>query len=379
MPTTTTGTAQSAGTARHRHDQRLDRLRGQMRAEGVDLLLLGPSADLFYLTGFDAHLSERLNLFIVPAEGTPSLVVPALEAPLVGDARSLADVHTWSDHEDPCALAAGIVGSVDSKEVAVGNQLWSAFLLRLRQHLPNGAWREAAPLIRSLRMVKDEAEIALMAEVSRLTDQAWEEFIDGPPLAGLTEQEALKRLTDLTARRGISNIWGICASGPNAASPHHATGTRGIRKGDAVIFDWGGQREGYQSDVTRTVIVGEPDEDFTTVYDIVLRANQATLDAVRPGLPLQELDRTARRLIADAGYGEAFIHRVGHGLGLEVHEEPYLVEGNTLPLEAGMVFSDEPGIYLEGRFGVRIEDTVVCTSEGGMRLNHATRQLTVLG
>lgn len=372
-------TAQSSGMALDRAGQRIDRLRERLRAEGVDLLILGPSADLFYLTGFDAHLSERLNLLVVPAESRASLVVPALEAPLIGDARSLAEVHTWADHEDPYALAARVIGAVDGKRVAVGNQLWSAFLLRLQQHLPNGAWREAAPVMRSLRMVKDDVEIALMAEVSRLTDEAWEEFITGSPLTGLTEQEALARLTDLTAKRGISKIWGICASGPNAASPHHATGTREIRKGDAVLFDWGGQRDGYQSDVTRTVFVGEPDEEFRTVYDIVLRANQATLDAVRPGVPLQELDRAARTLISDAGYGESFIHRVGHGLGLEIHEEPYLVEGNTLALEAGMVFSDEPGIYLEGRFGIRIEDTVVCTSEGGMRLNHATRQLTSMG
>lgn len=371
-----TTTAQPTGTVQHRHQQRLERLQERLRAEGVDLLLVGPSADLLYLTGFDAHRSERLNLLIVPVSGRPSLVVPALEAPLIGHTRSLVDVHTWSDHEDPGALAGTVIGSVNGKHVAVGNQLWSAFLLRLQQHLPGGAWREAAPLMRPLRMVKDEVEIALMAEVSRLTDEAWEEFISGPPLSGLSEQQALKRLTDLTAKRGISKIWGICASGPNAASPHHPTGTRTIQEGDAVIFDWGGERQAYQSDVTRTVFVGEPDDDFSTAYDIVLRANQATLDAVRPGLPLQELDRTARRLISDAGYGDAFIHRVGHGLGLEVHEEPYLVEGNELPLEAGMVFSDEPGVYLDGRFGVRIEDTVVCTSEGGKRLNHATRTLT---
>jgi len=356
----------------------MDRLRDHMQADGIDLLLVGPSADLFYLTGFDAHLSERLNLLVVPATGTSSLVVPALESSLVGDARSLVDVHTWADHEDPYTLAASIIGGVEGDVVAVGNQLWSAFLLRLQHHLPGAAWQEAAPLMRALRMIKDEFEIALMAEVSHLTDEAWEEFIDGPPLTGLTELQALKRLTDLTEKRGISKIWGLCASGPNAASPHHATGTREIGAGDAVIFDWGGQREGYQSDVTRTVFVGEPDDEFRTAYDVVLRANQATLDAVRPGLSLQELDRTARSLITDAGYGDAFIHRVGHGLGLEVHEEPYLVEGNALPLKAGMVFSDEPGIYLEGRFGIRIEDTVVCTTDGGMRLNHATRELTIL-
>jgi len=145
-----------------------------------------------------------------------------------------------------------------------------------------------------------------------------------------------------------------------------------------VIFDWGGKLNGYNSDVTRTVHVGPPSEEFRKVYQIVREANQATLDAVKPGVPLQELDRTARKLITDAGYGEAFLHRVGHGLGLEVHEEPYLVEGNDLPLEVGMTFSDEPGIYLEGKFGVRIEDTVVCTEDGGVRLNHATRDLVFM-
>lgn len=364
--------------SRQHHEQRLDRLRERLRTDGIDVAVLGPSADLFYLTGFDAHLSERLNLLIVPADGPPSLVVPALEAPLIGDARSLADVHTWSDHEDPMALAACVIGDVGGERIAVGNQLWSGFLLRLQRTLPKVEWLEATPLLGPLRMVKDAAEIALLAEVSRLTDEAWEEFIEGPPLSGLTEREALQRLTDLTGMRSISKLWGICASGPNAASPHHATGTRTIGKGDAVIFDWGGQLGGYQSDVTRTVFVGEPDQVFRSVYDIVLRANQATLDAVRPGLPLQELDRTARKVIGEAGFGDAFIHRVGHGLGLEVHEEPYLVEGNTLPLQAGMVFSDEPGIYLEGRFGVRIEDTVVCTGEGGKRLNHATRELVMM-
>jgi Xaa-Pro aminopeptidase len=214
-----------------------------------------------------------------------------------------------------------------------------------------------------------------MAEVSRRTDEAWEAFIEGPGLSGLTEREALRRLTELTEERGLHVGWGICASGPHAASPHHHTGERVIQEGDAVIFDWGGTLNGYNSDVTRTVHIGPPSEEFRRVYEVVLAANQATFEAVRPGVPLQHLDRVARGLITDAGYGEAFLHRVGHGLGLEVHEEPYLVEGNELPLAAGMTFSDEPGIYLEGRFGVRIEDTVVCTEEGAMRLNHATRDL----
>lgn len=374
-----TMSAEKETTTTERYRDRLERIRLQMRHDRVDSLVLGPSADLRYLTGFDAHLSERLNLLVVPASGEPSLMVPSLEASLVGEARDLVELRTWVDHEDPVGLAAMAIGDVAGKRVAVGNQLWSAFLLRLQQRLPDGEWIEAAPLLRPLRMIKDETEIALMAEASRRTDEAWEAFIAGPPLSGLTERAALRRLTDLTAGRGLSKIWGLCASGPNAASPHHATGDRTIQSGDAVVFDWGGDLDGYQSDVTRTVHVGPPTDEFARVYDIVLRANAATLDAVRPGVALQDLDRTARRLIAAEGYGDAFLHRVGHGLGLELHEEPYLVEGNDLPLAAGMVFSDEPGIYLEGRFGVRTEDTVVCTEGGGRRLNHATRELTTLG
>jgi Xaa-Pro aminopeptidase len=183
----------------------------------------------------------------------------------------------------------------------------------------------------------------------------------------------------MTKARGVGETWGLCASGPNAASPHHQTGQRVIQTGDSVIFDWGGTIDGYFSDVTRTVHVGEPSEEFRRVYDIVRRANQVTLDAVRPGVPCEGLDKAARDLITAEGFGPAFIHRVGHGLGLEVHEEPYLVAGNGLPLAPGMVFSDEPGVYLEGRFGVRIEDTVVCTETGGERLNEATRDLIVMG
>jgi len=361
------------------HADRIARLQKELHAKKVDVMILGPSADLFYLTGFDAHLSERLNLLVVPSTGRPTLIVPVLESPLIGESRKLAITRSWADHEDAFSLAASVIGDVHGKRIAVGNQLWSTFLLRIREKLGNATWIEAGPVMRGLRMVKDDAEIALMTEVSRLTDEAWEEFIEGPPISGLSERDALKRLTELTAKRGITSIWGICASGPHAASPHHATGGRLIAEGDAVIFDWGGKLEGYQSDVTRTVFIGHPSEEFRTVYDIVLRANQATLEAVRPGVPLEGLDRAARKLIVDAGYGEAFIHRVGHGLGLEVHEEPYLVEGNDLPLAAGMVFSDEPGIYLEGKFGVRIEDTVLCRPDGGVRLNNATRDLTMMG
>lgn len=359
------------------YESRLHRVQQAMNEQGFSWLFLGPSADLVYLTGFDAHVSERLNLLMLPASGDPSLVVPRLEAPNVGDAASLVELLSWEDQESPIDQVTSVISGTPDR-IAVGNHLYSAFLLRLQDAISAGTWVEASPLMRTLRMAKDEIEIELLDIAGRNNDVAWENFLKAGPLSGLTERQALDRLLHLTMEQGTSSCWGICASGPNAASPHHGTGDRVIQSGDSVIFDWGGPVGGYYSDVTRTVHVGEPDDEFRKVYDIVLQANQATLDAVKPGVACQELDRVARKVITEAGYGEAFLHRVGHGLGLEVHEEPYLVEGNDLPLAEGFVFSDEPGVYLEGRFGVRIEDAVVCTADGGRRLNESTRELVVM-
>ncbi|HWV23344.1 MAG TPA: Xaa-Pro peptidase family protein [Thermomicrobiales bacterium] len=357
---------------------RLSKAQDALRKADIAALLLGPSADLTYLTGFDAHGSERLNLLIVPAEGEISLVVPTLEAPLVGEAADLLTLHTWADHDVPAGIAADVIGDASGKTLAVGNRLWSAFLLRLQKSVPGATWVEGDPVMRDRRMLKESIEIEFLAEAARLTDLAWEAFIKSGPISGLTELQALQRLVDISGEQGLADVHGICGSGPNSASPHHGGGDRVIEVGDSVVFDWGGIINGYHSDVTRTVHVGEPSDEYRKVYDIVKRANRAAYEVVKPGVPLQEIDRAARKVIADEGYGEAFLHRVGHGLGMEVHEEPYLVEGNALPLAPGMVFSDEPGIYLAGRFGVRIEDTVVCTDEGGRYLNDATRDLVVM-
>jgi Xaa-Pro aminopeptidase len=356
------------------YQARLTRVLAEMAKQGVDTLIVGPSADLIYLTGFDAHVSERLNLLIIRQSGSLDFVAPFFEVPVLGEhAGDLVTLHTWNDGEDPIALAAS---KIEGK-VAVGSWLASAFLIRL-QHATSGDWIEAGPILKELRMIKDEYEIeALQAAASR-TDAAWEEFIVTASITGLTEVEARQILLDLTARHGVFDPHGICASGPNAASPHHHTGDRKIQPGDAVIFDWGGTVDGYYSDVTRTVHVGEPGEEFIRCYDIVRRANQAALEAMVPGVPLESIDAAARDLITKEGYGEAFLHRVGHGLGLEIHEDPYLVRGSGIALEPGMVFSDEPGIYLEGKFGIRIEDSVLATPEGGVRLNEGTRDLIVM-
>ncbi|HEV2108039.1 MAG TPA: Xaa-Pro peptidase family protein, partial [Thermomicrobiales bacterium] len=345
--------------------------------QGQDLLLVGPSSDFFYLTGHHAHASERMTLLVVPRDGKPLAVVPQFEATLMADRREIVDPHAWPETREPADLVVEMIGDMAGKSIAVGQQLWATFLIRLQDALPGVHWVDATPVLRELRMIKDQREIELLHEAGRRTDDAWHAFVR-EPLSGKTERAALKRLTELTEERGLKVEWGICASGPNSASPHHQSSERVIQVGDAVVFDWGGTLEGYNSDVTRTVHVGEPSDEFRRVYEIVGRANQVTLDAIRPGVPCQELDRVARDLISAEGYGEAFLHRVGHGLGLDVHEEPYLVGGNTLPLAEGMVFSDEPGIYLEGRFGVRTEDAVVCGADGGKRLNEATRELLIL-
>ena len=356
---------------------RLRRAQAELARQGLDWLLVGISADFRYLTGHAGHLSERLTLLTLPREGRPAVVVPRLESFGFASKRDLVDLLIWEETEAPTDLVARRIGEAAGKTLAVGDQLYSVFLLRMQAAMPAATWVSANSVMRPLRVRKDAHELAIMRDVAHRTDDAWHEFVQGS-IAGLTERQVMERLAGLTKARGVEEVWGICASGPNAASPHHHTGDRVIQPGDSVIFDWGGTLEGYFSDVTRTVHIGEPGEEFRRVYEIVGRANQAALDAVRPGVTCEAIDKAARDLIAAEGYGKAFIHRVGHGLGLEVHEEPYLVAGNRLPLEAGMVFSDEPGIYLEGRFGVRIEDAVVCTETGGERLNEATRELLVL-
>lgn len=373
-----TATETGHGTDLTVYRDRLGRAQAELGRQGVDYLMVGISSDLYYLFGYEGHASERLTMLILPRAGDAGVVVPKLESPLLREREELAAHLIWEETEAPTALAARFVGDAAGTTIAVNDHLYSSFLLKLQGALPGATWVSANDTLKPLRMIKDAREVELLHEAGRRTDAAWEQFITSP-LSGLSETEAMQRLVALTKDQGLEIGFGICASGPNAASPHHHTGDRVIQQGDSVVFDWGGKLEGYTSDVTRTVHVGEPGEEFRRVYATVLAANQAALDAIKPGVACQEVDRAARTLITEAGYGDAFLHRLGHGLGLDGHEEPYLVDGNTMPLAAGMVFSDEPGIYLAGKLGVRIEDAVVCTETGGMRLNEATRELVVVG
>jgi Xaa-Pro aminopeptidase len=358
---------------------RMQRAREVMDSQGIDHLFITPSSDLTYMLGYPAHSSERLPLLCVPREGEPFAVAPSLEAMRLKSRGDLLDVHAWGETESPTELTARLLEGGKGARIAIADQTWAIFLLRLQAALPDASFVPGNDVLRDLRMIKDEHELEIMRVASARTDAAWAEFVATGHMGGRTEQEVAADINRLLIEHGM-DAEGFCivGSGPASASPHHMTSERVIRTGDSVVCDFGGVLQHYYSDITRTVNVGEPGDEYRRAYEVVLQANRAALAAAGPGVACQEIDRAARSVITAAGYGEYFIHRVGHGLGLDVHEDPYMVEGNALPLQPGMVFSDEPGVYIPGRFGVRIEDILVCTADGADSLNHVARDLVVM-
>jgi Xaa-Pro aminopeptidase len=361
---------------------RLDRAREAARAAKVDALLIAPGSDLRYLLGGSGTSFERLTCLALPAgDRAPVLVVPKLEAP--GYASVPFDdlgveVATWVDGEDPYAVVAGRIGR--PARVAVGDVMPALHVLGLRGALPDAEQTLAGPVLRELRMRKDAAEIDALRRAGATIDRVHARM--GEWLrAGRTEAEVGADIAAAIVEEGhVRADFVIVGSGPNGASPHHDVSGRVIEPGDVVVVDIGGPvAEGYNSDSTRTYAVGEPREaDVAGTYAVLQAAQAAGVQAVRPGIGAQEVDAAARAVIADAGFGEYFIHRTGHGIGLDVHEDPYIVSGNDLPLEPGMAFSVEPGIYLPGRWGARIEDIVVVTEDGVEPLNTRPHELVVL-
>ncbi|MDX2647857.1 Xaa-Pro peptidase family protein [Streptomyces sp. PA03-1a] len=361
--------------------ERLELARKAAADAGLDALLVSPGPDLRYLTGYHAHLTERLVCLALPVLGDPFLVVPHLEKP-GAEASPLGalgvDVVGWGETEDPYALVAGRLPRGTAR-VAVDNHMWAEKVLAFRTALPGAEQSLAGDVLRELRMRKSPAETEALRRAAGAIDRVHRRI--GEWLrAGRTEREVARDVADAVIEAGHTTVdFVIIASGPNGASPHHEVSDRVIRAGDPVVVDIGGTtQEGYCSDSTRTYAVGEPSAEFREMYEVLRRAQHAQTDAVRPGITAEELDAIGRDIIAAAGYGEHFIHRTGHGIGLETHEEPYIVAGSSRLLEPGMAFSVEPGIYLPDRFGARIEDIAVCTPEGGERLNQTSRDLVVL-
>ncbi len=347
-------------------------------AAGLGGILVAPGPDLTYLTAYTPPPLERLTLLVLSTGADPTLVMPTLERPLAESAAGAPGLTMldWRDgRDDPYGIVAAMLGS---GRYAVTDRTWASHLLALQRAAPDRSFVALSEAVPLLRAVKDADEIQRLRAVANGADAAFADVIE-LPFAGRAETDVAAELDRLLLDHGHQRVdFTIVGSGPNAASGHHEPGERRIEPGDAVVMDFGGMRDDYCSDITRTVFVGEPSREEREVYAIVRAAQQAAFEAVRPGVAAEEVDRAARAVITDAGYGERFVHRTGHGIGLEIHEPPYIVEGNRTPLEAGMTFSDEPGIYLEGRFGVRIEDQVAVTAQGAERLNEASRELTIV-
>jgi len=343
------------------------RMRRAARAAGdagLAGLLVAPGPDLVWLTGYaPTAATERLTLLVLVPGQDPVLVVPALEAPDAARATGAPalTLRDWTDGKDPYAATAALLDA--SGRFGISDNAWAMHLLGLRKTLPGTSYASLTEALPMLRAVKDTAELELLAAAGAAADATFEE-IRNVPFAGREESEIAADLARLLREHGHEQVdFTIVASGPNGANPH---------------LDFGGLKAGYGSDTSRTVHVGEPTDEERRVHDLVREAQEAGFRAVRPGVPCQDVDRAARAVIADAGYGDWFIHRTGHGIGVTTHEPPYMIEGEEQPLVPGMCFSVEPGVYLPGRFGVRIEDIVTVTEDGGRRLNATSREMAIV-
>jgi len=342
-------------------------------------VFIAPSSDMLYFVGHAGHITERLTLFVLPVQEEPTMVLPPFEARRMKPLATFFSLETWEETDDPYEALANVLGT-DAKHpirVGVSDRGWASFLLRFQDSLPKARFVTGSQVTGPLRITKRSEEIELLRDVNRFNDAAFTEFIT-MPMCGMTERQLYNRLGGLMTKHGQDSVaFANPYSGPNSGSPHHTLGDRVVQEGDVVLFDFGRYKR-YYSDTSRTVVVGHMPEEFEKGYNVVRGAQQAAINVIKPGVPIEEVDVAERRFITEAGYGEYFPHRVGHGIGLDDHEPPYLTGDNRQPLEAGMCFSEDPGIYLPGRFGVRIEDTLLVTETDGERLSECTREITIV-
>lgn len=359
--------------------ERTRRCQSEMAANGVDGVVLTTSSNMEYLTGFSDEPSERHLLLFLPRDGDPVFVAPAMYRAQI-EARSwVTDIRTWDDATGPRPVLESVLRELpfEGGRVLLDDAMWATFVLDLQSLLPDATFGLASDVLGPLRAVKDERELSAMHEAARLTDRVSEEIRSmGADAVGLSERaladEIDRRLREAgTAGPAFETIVG---SGPNGAHPHHRRSDRAVEPGDPVVLDFGGSVDGYPADQTRTVVFdGTPSAEFEAAHDAVLDALETGVDAVEPGITAASVDDAVRSVIEARGYGERFTHRTGHGIGLDVHEAPFITAGNETELRPGMVFSIEPGVYVPDEFGVRIEDLVVVTDDGCDRLNGSPR------
>ncbi|AHG02870.1 peptidase [Halobacterium sp. DL1] len=359
--------------------ERVAACQDRLDSADADAVVLFPSTDMDYLSGFTDEPMERHLFLFVGRTGDPLFVAPEMYDAHIRHDSWVDDVRTYADGEDPLLLLEHVADELGFRggRVLLDDRMWARFSQDFRELFPTTEFGLASEVLEPLRLRKDAAELDALRRAGEVADAAMRDVRElGADAVGMTEADLANYVEERLAAHGGTgtSFEPIVGSGPNGAKPHHRQSDREIESGDPVVFDFGTRVDGYPSDQTRTVVFdGEPPDEFEAVHDVVREAQQAAVEAVEPGVPAEAVDAAAREVIEAAGYGEAFVHRTGHGVGLDVHEEPYIVDGNDQSLEAGMVFSVEPGVYLEGEFGVRIEDLVAVTENGCDRLNHTER------
>jgi len=358
--------------------QRISAVRRGLSRVDAAAVVFGLSTNMRYLTGFIDEPGERMLVLVVPRDGDPTLIVPELYANQVRAREPDCTLRVWADGDDPTLIVRDVARELETQtgRVLLDDTLWTAIALPVQQAFAGREAGLASEVMTELRMRKTLEEVECMQRAGEITDRALEDALS-LPIVGQTEIELARRLESAMLDGGANGIAfeTLVAAGPNSALPHYRAGNRRIEPGEVVIMDFGCRIEGYCSDITRTVVCGEVAPDIDNAYAAVRKAHATARDRAKRGVPAQEVDRAARNVLAEAGYGEAFCHRTGHGVGLDVHEPPYIVEGNSTRLEPGMAFSIEPGAYFPGSFGVRLEDVVIVTEGGAKPMTEAPREL----
>lgn len=357
---------------------RIEKVRAAMVSQQVDAALLSVGHDLPYLSGYFAMPLERLTMLVIPQSGEVTMVVPRLEVARVTPQPGVFSITAWGETENPVAIVAKLLGT--AKSIAVGDQMWARFLVELLPLVPGATFVRAVNVVGALRMSKDASEIAALTVAGAAADRVATQLHSGQiPLIGRTEAQVSADISARLIAEGHDIVnFAIVAAGENAASPHHHAGSRVIKKNEIVLCDFGGTMNGYCSDITRCVYTGKPAADVAAAYEVLFASHAAGMAAGVVGAACQDVDSASRRVIEAAGFGEYFVHRTGHGIGMEAHEEPYMVSGNTLPIAAGHAFSVEPGIYIAGKWGMRLEDIVVATNAGPISMNSVNHALVTV-
>lgn len=363
------------------HRMRTENLASLLRSKGIDGFILGISPNMYYFTDFFDVQAERFLALLVPSKGDPTFLVPELYYDQVHESTWVNKIISWADGKNPFDIMASIMQKekLTNSRIAIDDTLRSDFLLNLQAKLPKVQFTSGGKLVSTVRRIKSNYEKDLMLHAGNIHDKVFSKAISAIQV-GISELQIANLIVDTFKELGgaCSSFIPVVASGPFGAQPHYRATDKIFANGESIVIDCSGDWKHYKSDMTRTVFLGKPSEEYLQVYDIVRKAQETGVKSVKPGRTCEEIDKIVRQVIVDAGYAEYFIHRTGHGIGLDVHEEPYIVEGNQLVLEPGMTFSIEPGIYLPGKYGIRIEDCVIVTEAGAEPFTNYTHDLITI-